>query len=137
MEQGIMSKQLELFPTVSDSESVSLTLSVSDTLLNESLIGETPKTALVRKQQAIQRFLDRGTAKDHKASVNKYYPGRRATPYYRLSYRLGRKVKHIHIKGGNAYSPLAIYRADQLRELIDRGAELAEVLAMVATFNGA
>jgi hypothetical protein len=65
-----------------------------------------------------------------------YSPGRRSTEYYRLSYRYGRTVKHIHIKGGSVIAELATYRAKQLQGLIDRGAELAEVLAAAATFNG-
>jgi len=99
---------------------VSITNSVSD--------------AQTRKQQAIQKYLDRAE-KEPIACVNLYYSGRRATKYYRLSYRLGRKIKHIHIRGGNTRSQLATYRAGKIQELIDRGAELAEVIAAVKTFN--
>jgi hypothetical protein len=115
-----MNRQLTIYDNlgVSDSDHLSLTDSVSDA-----------------KRQAIQRFLSRGE-KETQACVNTYYPGRRATSYYRLSYRQKKKIKHIHIKGGNTGTQLATYRADQLRQLIDRGADLEEVLAMAATFNG-
>jgi hypothetical protein len=113
-------EQLCLFETVSDSDRVSLTENVSD--------------AQSAKRKAIERYL--GQQKENIACVNIYSPGRRSTEYYRLSYRFGRSVRHVHIKGGSTLAELATYRANRLRELIDRGAELAEILAMVATFNG-
>jgi hypothetical protein len=87
------------------------------------------------KQAAIQRFLDRGE-KEPTASVNTYSPGKRKSEYYRLSYRQGRKMKHIHLRGGSTLAELATYRANKLQAMIDRGAELAEVIAAVRTFNG-
>lgn len=112
-----MTEQLRLFDAVSDTDSVSLTDSVSE-----------------HKQQAIQRYLDRGV-KENDVCVNQYYPGKRATKYFRLSYRQGRKVKHIHIPGGNTRAKLAQYRAKKLQEMINRGAELAEVIAAVQTYR--
>ena len=119
-----MKKQLTIFDDlngVSDTQSLSITKSVSDA-----------KTA---KQKAIQRYLDRAE-KETSACITKYSPGKRKTEYYRLSYRVGKKVKHIHIRGGSTISELAQYRAKKLQEMIDRGAELAEILAQLATFNG-
>lgn len=118
-----MSEQLTIYSVlgdVSDSDRVSLTDSVSE-----------------RKKAAIDRFLNRAE-KDPIACVNTYSPGGRNRQYYRLSYRQTRtrKVKHIHIKGGSTIAELATYRAKKLQELIDRGAELAEVIAAVRTFNG-
>ena len=102
-----------------DSESVSISFSDSDA-----------KTA---KQQALQRYLDNG--KEPIACVNVYSPGKRNTKYFRLSYRAGKKMKHTHIRGGSTISELAIYRAKKLQSMIDRGAELAEVIAAVQDFN--
>ena len=113
-----MNKQLSLFDGVSD-QSCSLTDSVSE-----------------RKRQAIERFLRSGSKNEPVACVNEYSPGKRKLRYYRLSYRIDNKVKHIHIPGGSTISELAQYRATKLQELIDRGAELAEVLAMVNMFKG-
>ena len=112
-----MSEQLSLFSSVSDTKSVSLTENVSE-----------------HKRQAIQRFLDSGK-KEHDVCVGKYSPGKRKTEYFRLSYRLSRKVKHVHIPGGSTISELARYRSKKLQSLIDRGAELAEILALVATYR--
>ena len=117
----IMSQQLTIFDEldrVSDSGSASLTKSVSD-----------------GKRQAIQRFFDKAE-KEPIACVNTYSPGGRKAKYYRLSYRLNRKIKHNHIKGGNTSARLARYRAEVLQSMIDRGAELAEILEQLADFNG-
>lgn len=86
------------------------------------------------KRQAIQRFLNNGKS-DPSFSINKYSPGRRATEYYRLSFQWQGKKKHIHIRGGSTISELANYRVKELQTMIDRGAELAEVIAAVETFN--
>ncbi len=113
-----MSQQLSLFETVGDGDLVSPTKDLGDT-----------------KRQAIQRFLDRakpGTI----ACVKQYKPNGRKTEYFRLDYRLGKKVKSIHIPGGNVRAKLAQYRARELQKLIDRGAELEEILAAVETYRG-
>lgn len=116
-----MSEQLCLFKTDSDSNPVSLSNTDSD--------------IQTKKQQAIQKYLDRAVDKETTACVSKYSPGKRKTEYYRLSYRVGLKMKHIHIRGGSTIAKLANYRANVLQAMIDRGAELSEVLAAVATFN--
>ncbi|MCC0179940.1 hypothetical protein I4641_23720 [Waterburya agarophytonicola K14] len=109
--------QLEL-PFVPDSDQVSGTESVHD-----------------KKRAAIQRYLDRAQ-KDPVSHIETYSPGKRHTEYYRLVYRVGKKLKHIHIRGGSTMSELATYRANKLQEMIDRGAELAEILAALKMFNG-
>lgn len=87
--------------------------------------------------RAMNRYLNQGRQDEPAICVNTYSPGRRSTQYYRLSYQWRGKKKHIHIKGGSTIAELATYRANKLRALIDRGAELAEILAMAAMFNGA
>ena len=101
---------------------------------DKASITENVSDAKTAKHQAIQRYLDRAE-KETIACVTKYSPGKRKTEYYRLSYRLGRKVKHIHIRGGSTISDLATYRAKKLQAMIDRGADLEEILAAVKTFN--
>ena len=91
----------------------------------------------ILKQQAIERYLNRAKEKEPVAHIEKYSPGRRNTKYYRLVFRISsRRLKRIHIKGGSTISELAEYRRKELQKLIDRGAELAEILAAVHTFNG-
>lgn len=111
-----MSKQLSLF-SVEDNKHLSSTESVEDT-----------------KMRAIQRYLD-NAATEPTASVGKYSPNGRKTEYYRLLYRQGRKVKAVHIPGGNVRSELATYRANKLQVMIDRGVELGELLAAVADYR--
>ena len=111
-----MSKQLTIFDAVSDLDHASLTGSVSE-----------------RKRQAISRFLARG--KDNEACVNKYTPGGRKQQYFRLSVRQRKGVKHIHIRGGNVNAKLAQYRAKELQSMIDRGAELGELIAAVQDYG--
>lgn len=113
-----MTEQLCLFDACSDTDQVSLQESRSD-----------------KKRAAIERYLKSGK-KDPSICVNQYSPGGRAKKYYRLSYQIGDRKKHIHIKGGSVISTLATYRAGELQKLIDRGAELTEILSAVATFNG-
>ncbi len=112
-----MNEQLCLFEVVSEPNSGSLTESVSE-----------------RKRQAIQRFLDKGK-KDVEVCVNTYSPGKKKNKYFRLSYRVGHQVKHIHIPGGSTIAKLARYRAKKLQEMIDRGAELEELIAAVQTYR--
>ena len=108
-------------------------LAVPDT---RSLSGtDVVHDAKIAKQQALERYLDRAN-KDPVPHIETYNPGRRNTKYYRLTFRQGKKVKRIHIKGGSTISKLANYRAKILQAMIDRGAEFEEILAQLATFNG-
>lgn len=110
-----------IIPWVTDStdKNMSLTDDVSDKLVS------------------IQRFLNRGkndslsVAQPH---VNQYSPGRRDTFYYRLSWRDGKRTKHLHIRGGNVYSQLATERAEQIKQMIDRGLELEKIIVSVKSF---
>ena len=117
-----MSEQLSLFSTASESKFVS--------------IAPTASERQILKQQAIQRFLDSGT-KENIPHVNAYQVKGTKNRYFRLSYRQRGKMKHLHIPGGNIYSNLAQYRAGELQQLIDRGCELEEAIAMVKMFRSA
>lgn len=70
------------------------------------------------------------------ACINKYSPAKRKTEYFRLSYRIGLKTKHIHIRGGNINNPVATSRAKQLQLMIDRNADLSELLNEISSFKG-
>ena len=66
-----------------------------------------------RKKQAIERYLRQGK-KEPSISVNKYSPGKRATEYYRVSYQLGNRKKHIHLRGGSTIAELALTLAKSI-----------------------
>ena len=124
-----MNQQLSLFKSERDGRSASLIDPISDTE-SASLMNPISDT----QTQALQRFLEKG--KDPIVCVNTYSPGRRKAKYYRLSYFQDGKAKHLHIPGGNTLAKLAQYRAGKLQELIDRGAELGEIIAAVETYRG-
>ncbi len=90
------------------------------------------------KFRSIERFLSRATESTSESiiqpHVNSYAPGGRDTFYYRLSWRDGRRTKHLHIRGGNIYSQLAQTRAEQIRQMCDRGDELEKIIDTVKSF---
>lgn len=115
----MIKKQLTIFDIEQDS------CSIAD-------IDSELKTA---KFRAIQRYLNRGK-RETIAVVNKYKAGNRHNyHYFRLSYRVGSKMRHIHINGGNTLAELAQYRARKIQQMIDRGAALEEVIAATKDFN--
>ena len=95
--------------------------------------------------------------KSSKASIGTYSPNGRKTKYYRLCYRTSHcraasrrfewsadhskadcsqtKVRCIHIPGGNIHSQLAKERAEKLQAMIDRGADLSELLNTISEFR--
>ena len=115
-----MSKQLPLFQAVGDSDKVSPTNAVGDT-----------------KKQAIERFLARGNEKVDQPSIciKKYKPNSRKTEYFRLDYRVKNRVRSIHIPGGNVHANLAQYRVKELQAMINRSAELGEIIAAVQDYR--
>lgn len=112
-----MSRQLTIFDALGDKNTVS------------------PKTAGDTKKQALQRYLDKAKAESAMV-VKRYNPNGRKTQYFRLDYYEGGKTRSIHIKGGNVSARLSNFRAKKLRKMIERGAELREVLEQLADFNG-
>lgn len=112
-----MSEQFSIDGLVADTKNVSATTPVADA-----------------KKQAIQAYLDK-TSHEPTASVGTYSPSGRKIECYRLLYRVGEKVKSIHIRGGNTKSKLAQYRAWKIRRAIDSGASLEELITAVTNFN--
>ena len=68
--------------------------------------------------------------------VNTYSPGRRNVNYYRLSYRAGTKMKHIHIPGGNADSKLIGFRVRKIQGMIERGITLSKIITLINSYKG-
>ena len=56
-------------------------------------------------------------------SISRYRPKgtARGGEYFRFSYRSGKKVKHVHVPGGNTNSVVANARCEEIREAIARG----------------
>jgi len=73
---------------------------------------------------AISTYRPRGTA--------------RGGEYYRLSYRDGCRVRHVHIRGGNTDSPIAQAKVAEVRSLLAAGVppiQVAELLKVSKTKN--
>ena len=60
----------------------------------------------------------------------------RGGQYYRLSYRVGERVKHCHIRGGNTDSPIAQAKVKEVRSLLAAGVSPAEIAAMLQNSRG-
>jgi len=75
--------------------------------------SKTPAEGEYLALNAISTYRPRGTA--------------RGGEYYRLSYKVGGKVKHIHIRGGNTNSPIAQAKVQELRALLSSGISPAEI----------
>jgi hypothetical protein len=68
---------------------------------------------------AISTYKPRGTA--------------RSGEYFRLSYRDGGRVRHVHIRGGNTDSPIAQAKVAEVRSLLAAGVPPAQVATMLKT----
>jgi hypothetical protein len=66
---------------------------------------------------AISTYRPRGTA--------------RGGEYFRLSYREGERVRHIHIKGGNTDSPIAQAKVQEVRSLLAAGESPAAIAKLL------
>ena len=66
---------------------------------------------------AVSTYRPRGTA--------------RGGEYYRLSYKEGDKVRHVHIRGGNTDSPIAQAKVQEVRSLLAAGISPAQVAAIL------
>ncbi len=72
-------------------------------------------------------------------SIHTYYPAGKArggSCYYRLTYRDGKRVRHIHIPGGAKGNALVEKRIAELLTLLEQGKPLAEALSLVHTWKG-
>ncbi len=100
-----MNHQLAIFDAVGDRDLVSPANTIGDT-----------------KIQAIEQYCNRAKV-ESTAYVKTYKPNGRKTEYFRLDYRVGKKVKSIHIKGGNIRAELAQYRAKKPKDMIFRAVQ--------------
>ena len=119
-------EQLSLFPVEDDyfltsaepsSDVRNVSLSVSQTLTSKEIESDSDRS-------------DSDSNKNVSLSINRYSPAKRKTEYFRLSYRDGAKMRHIHIRGGNVNSLLAQNRVRLLQNAINSGAKLPEIIAM-------
>jgi hypothetical protein len=74
---------------------------------------------------------------DYFSAVSRYKPRgtARGKEYYRLSYKLGGKVRHVHIRGGNTDSPIAQAKVAEVRSLLAAGMTPRQIAAMLQSPN--
>lgn len=66
--------------------------------------------------------------------IHLYYPRGTANgfnQYFRFSYRDGKRMRHLHIPGGNTRNPEAIERAKRVLNFIDQGATPSQVRSLI------
>ena len=91
----------------------------SVTLIAEPVVTESIEEfdSVTKSASAISTYKPKGTA--------------RGGEYFRFSYRDGGKVRHIHIRGGNTDSLLAIAKVEEVRSLLAIGIPAVQVAAMI------
>jgi hypothetical protein len=93
-------------------DSVSSKAQVADT---ESIASPADDSVL----KAISTYRPRGTA--------------RGGEYFRISYRDGTRMRHIHISGGNTGSPIAQAKVQKVRSLLAAGVPVIEIAELLKT----
>ncbi|HEY9653637.1 MAG TPA: hypothetical protein V6C95_23450 [Coleofasciculaceae cyanobacterium] len=64
-------------------------------------------------------------------AISTYKPrgeARGQAEYFRFSYRDGKRIRHVHIPGGNCHSPMAIAHRNMVRAMIQCGDSVEEIL---------
>ena len=70
--------------------------------------------------------------------IHLYYPrgtSKGFNQYFRFSYRDGKRMRHLHIPGGNTRSPEAIERAKRVMAFIDQGATPSQVRSLIESWQ--
>ncbi|MBD2197934.1 MULTISPECIES: hypothetical protein [Calothrix] len=74
---------------------------------------------------------------EHTQWVEEYRPStRKANSYYRYCYKQSRKIKHIHIPGGNTRSHLAQNRKVEVESAIASGNSPGEIKHLIQSWSG-
>ena len=97
----------------------------------EQVKQETLKSAPEKTKQEILE-----SAPEQKQLINhwveEYFPSnRKRYKYFRYCWMVGRKINHIHIRGGNAATPLARCRKEYIQRQILTGSSPDEILQII------
>lgn len=84
--------------------------------VREQVNQDTIKSAPERNHWVEEYWVERPTGKHY---------------YYRYCYMIGRKIKHVHIPGGNSRTPLVIYRKLDIEDLISIGESPDKIVATI------
>jgi hypothetical protein len=116
--------KLALAPTVKIDSVTPVESAVTESILPHADDSVTPVESAVTESNslgdgeylalnAVSTYRPRGTA--------------RGGEYYRLSYKEGSRVRHVHIRGGNTDSPIAQAKVAEVRSLLAAGVSPAEI----------
>lgn len=89
---------------------------------------------LKESENLIESKLDVNCSEHPPDAVNIYKTGNSEAKYYRYSYYINRKIKHIHIRGGNIHSYLAQKRAQKLKDAIAAGKTHQEIIEIIKSW---
>jgi len=108
-------------PVVSDAVTESADI-VSDPV-TESTEGLdlTDDSVTASMQKSVAKYRPKGTA--------------RGGEYWRFSYRDGRRVRHVHIPGGNSSNPTALARVEEVRRAIANRRSPSEIVEMIHSWT--
>lgn len=112
-----------------------LTLSITDSVSEPKVDRPCSLTNSVSepKLQSLLRFLGKHD-NDSNGVVGVYQPGKRKSKYFRYSIRIGNRIKHHHIRGGNIFNQLAQLRAFEIKEMINASASYPEIVNVIQNF---
>jgi hypothetical protein len=68
------------------------------------------------------------------STIGRYRAGgntRGNSDYWRFSYRHGRRVRHVHIPGGNSSNLIALARVEEVKRAIASGRSALEILELI------
>lgn len=100
---------------------------------NPELFDNRPKPSSSNDSKKGDQLFDNNNIITEKA-VSEYQPGGTASKgnkYYRFSYRKGKRIKHIHIKGGNTCNPVAIKRKELIEAWIKNDIALEKIIKWI------
>lgn len=90
---------------------------------------------MVSGNQLVERDTESNSSDDDSVSlaISTYRPKgtARGGEYFRFSYRSGKKMKHIHIRGGNTDSPLSQAKVREVRSLLAAGVPASEIARLL------
>ncbi len=94
--------------------------------------SEPPEDTALKTDTESKPYTERLSFADE--PVHLYYPKGTANgfnQYFRFSYRDGKRMRHLHIPGGNTRNPEAIERAKRVMAFIDQGATPSQVRSLI------
>lgn len=128
-------EQLELFDTssLSSQSKFSKTYTDWEADTKDQLFDNRDHELFSPRKETVKPLFD-NKGKLSELAVSEYQPGGTASrnnKYYRFSYRDGKRIRHLHIKGGNITSPLAISRKEKVELWILQPLPLKEIIRRI------